>query len=328
MNGKIALEEHFITADFGQPSVNLPDGRMREIYRRLIEVEEERLEGMDRNGIDFAILSLNMPGIQGETDARVAVKRSIGVNDELARIVERHPNRYAGFAAVAMQDPQAAADELERCVSQLGFKGAMIHGYSNRGDLETAEYLDEQRCLPFWERAESLSVPIYLHPRNPVPNQSRIYDGHPELMAAVWAFTVETATHALRLITSGLFDRFPRLTVILGHMGETLPFNIWRTDNAFSMGRGGKELKKPLTAYLSENFYITTAGNFSTPALIASMLVMGADRIMFSIDYPWASMDVGSEWFDHTPISEADRIKIGRTNAEKLFALTTAADLE
>lgn len=326
MHGKIALEEHFTTAEFGQPSVNLSDARLREVYRRLLEVEEERLEGMDQNGIDFAILSLNQTGIQGETDPRLAVERSISVNNELARIIARHPNRYAGFAAVAMQEPTAAADELSRCVSDLGFKGAMIHGYSNAGDAETGEYLDEPKCLPFWERAESLGVPVYLHPRDPLPGQTRIYDGHPELMAAVWAFTVETATHALRLITSGLFDRFPRLNIVLGHMGETLPFNIWRTNDAFSMGRGGKQLNKPLAAYLSENFFITTAGNFSTPALLETMLVVGADRIMFSIDYPWASMDDGSKWFDEAPISEADRRKIGRENAEKLFGLTPAPE--
>jgi 2,3-dihydroxybenzoate decarboxylase len=326
MNGKIALEEHFITPEFGQPNVNLSDTRLREVYRRLLEVEEERLEGMDKNGIDFAVLSLNMPGIQSETNPRVAVERSISVNNELASIVARHPNRYAGFAAVAMQEPSAAAAELSRCVSDLGFKGAMVHGYTNVGNAETGEYLDEPKCLPFWERAESLGVPVYLHPRNPSPGQARIYNGHPELMAAVWAFTVETATHALRLITSGLFDRFPRLNIILGHMGETLPFSIWRIENAYSMGRGGKELNKPLSAYLSENFFITTAGNFSTPALLATMLVVGADRILFSVDYPWASMDDGSKWFDEAPISSADRRKIGRVNAERLFGLPSASE--
>ncbi|HUY09321.1 MAG TPA: amidohydrolase family protein [Candidatus Dormibacteraeota bacterium] len=325
MNGKIALEEHFITADFDQPSVNLPGARVKEVYRRLLEVDAERLEGMDRSGIDFALLSLNMPGIQGEVDPRVAVGRSVAVNNELARVVARNSHRYAGFAAVAMQDPPAAADELSRCVTDLGFKGAMIHGYSNIGDSATGEYLDEEKCLPFWERAESLGVPVYLHPRNPLSSQMRIYEGHPELMAAVWAFTVETATHALRLITSGLFDTFPKLNIILGHMGETLPFAIWRVDHAFGMGRGGKELKKPLAEYLSDNFFITTAGNFSTPALLATLAVVGSDRVMFSVDYPWESMDEGAKWFDAAPLSDEDRLKIGRTNAEKLFGLADAS---
>ncbi|HEY6538011.1 MAG TPA: amidohydrolase family protein [Candidatus Dormibacteraeota bacterium] len=291
------------------------------MYRRLLEVDAERLEEMDKSGIDFALLSLNMPGIQGEIDPAKAVARSVAVNNELAQVVARHPHRYGAFAAVALQDPVAAAAELTRCVTDLGFKGAMIHGYSNIGNMETGEYLDEDKCLPFWERVESLGVPVYLHPRNPLSTQMRIYEGHPELMAAVWAFTVETATHALRLITSGLFDRFPGVNVILGHMGETLPFGIWRVDHAFSMGRGGKELKRPLATYLSDNFYITTAGNFSTPALLTTLAVVGSDRVMFSVDYPWESMEQGSAWFDGAPLSDEDRLKIGRTNAEGLFRL-------
>ncbi|MGH7691314.1 MAG: amidohydrolase family protein, partial [Candidatus Dormibacteria bacterium] len=307
MIGKIALEEHFLTPEFNPPDVNLSGPQLREIQRRLLDLDEERIEGMDENGIEMALLSLNSPGIQAETDPIHASQRARRANDDLAKVIARFPARYAGFAAVPMQDPRAAAAELSRCITDLGFKGAMIHGYSNVVDPQSGEYLDEPRCLPFWERAAELGVPVYLHPRNLLPSQLRIYDGHPELMAAVWAFTVETATHALRIITSGLFDRYPGLQMILGHMGETLPFHAWRTDYSLRMGRGGKELSKTVGEYLSQNFYFTTAGNFSTVALMATMLAVGTDRIMFSVDYPWASMVDGADWFDRVPISEPDR---------------------
>lgn len=321
MKGKIAIEEHFLTPDFALPEVNLSGQRLRGVHQRLLDVDEERLAGMDENGIEYAMLSLNSPGIQAEIDPAEAVRRARLANDQLAMIVNRYPARYGGFAAVPMQEPSAAAAELSRCVNDLGFRGVMIHGYSNVGDRETGEYLDEPRFLPFWEKAAELGVPVYLHPRNALPSQLRIYQGHPELMAAVWAFTVETATHALRIITSGLFDRLPTLQLILGHLGETLPFAVGRIDYSLGQGRGGPQLSKSVAEYLSTNCYFTTAGNFSTVALLATMLAVGADRVMFSVDYPWASMDDGAAWFNNVPISEPDRVKIGRANAQRLFGL-------
>ncbi len=321
MNGKIAIEEHFLTPDFFPPDVNLSGPRLREIHRRLRDVDEERLEGMDENGIEFALLSLNSPGIQSELDPAEAVRKAKLANDQLYRIIERFPNRYGGFAAVAMQDPHAAASELSRCVHEFGFKGVMIHGYSNRDSITTGEYLDEPQFLPFWERAEELGTPVYLHPRGPLPSQLRIYDGHPELMAAVWAFTVETGTHALRIIMSGLFDRFPKLQLILGHLGETLPFAVGRIDYCMRQGRGGIELSKSVAEYLAENCYFTTAGNFSTVALLSTILSVGSDRVMFSVDYPWASMEDAAKWFDTVPLSGPDRTKIARDNARRLFRL-------
>jgi len=320
---KIAFEEHFLLRGVetklpGRAGI-IPD--IAEKLRKILEVGEERIAAMDRAGIEFTILSLNAPGIQGEVEPIHAVRLAKTVNDELAALVSKHPKRFGGFAAVPLQEPKAAADELERAVRQLGFKGALVNGYSNLGDENTAEYLDEPKFLPFWERAQDLDVPIYLHPRDPLPTQQRIYHGHPELLAATWAFGVETGTHVLRLITSGLFDRYPRLTVLLGHLGEMVPFTVWRTEKCLSQTQLERPLKKRFSQYVCENFYYTTAAFFSTTALIDVMLEVGSDRICFSIDYPWQSMEEGGAWFDGASISEPDRLKIGRTNAMNLFKL-------
>ncbi|AXI80596.1 amidohydrolase family protein [Peterkaempfera bronchialis] len=320
MNGKIALEEHFNLPEFSNelPQYVNPE-MMREVSRRLLEVSTERLGEMDATGIDYSLLSLTAPGVQAETDPRRAVTRARRVNDELATIVAAHPTRYGGFATLPMQDPAAAVAELERCVTQLGFHGVMLNGFTNIGDADTGWYYDHERFLPFWERVEALGVPVYLHPRDPLLGNQGIYEGHPELFGAVWSFTVETATHALRLMTSGLFDRFPRLTVILGHLGETLPFNMWRIDHrAAAMGDLIK-FKKPLTHYLLDNFYVTTSGNFHTQTLNATLAEMGVDRVLFSSDYPYESMREAADWFDNAAINHNDRVKIGHTNARRLF---------
>lgn len=178
-----------------------------------------------------------------------------------------------------MQDPAAAAAELDRCAAQLGFPGVMLNGDQNVGDAATGWYYDHERFLPFWERTEALGVPVYLQPRDPLPGNQGIYEGHPELFGAVSTFTVETATHALRLMTSGLFDRFPRLTVILGHLGETLPFNVWRINHRVSFMGDLTKFQQPLTHYMLHNFYVTTSGNFHTQTLNATLAELGADRL-------------------------------------------------
>jgi gamma-resorcylate decarboxylase len=320
MNGKIALEEHFNLPEFSDelPQYVNPEA-MREISRRLLEVSAQRLAEMDAAGIDYSLLSLTAPGVQAETDPRRAVSRARQVNDELAKIVAAHPARYGAFATLPMQDPAEAVAELERCTADLGFHGVMLNGFTNIGDADTGWYYDHERFLPFWERAEALGVPVYLHPRDPLPRNQGIYEGHPELFGAVWSFTVETATHALRLMTSGLFDRFPRLTVILGHLGETLPFTMWRIDHRASYMGDLRRFDKPLTHYLLRNFYFTTSGNFHTQTLNATLAEVGADRVLFSSDYPYESMREAADWFDHAAISENDRVKIGHSNARLLF---------
>lgn len=320
MHGKIALEEHFNLPEFNDelPQYVNPEA-MREISRRLLEVSTMRLGEMDAVGIDYSLLSLTAPGVQAETDPRRAVTRARQVNDTLAEIVAANPTRYGGFATLPMQDPAAAAAELDRCATQLGFPGVMLNGFTNIGDADTGWYYDHERFLPVWERAEALGVPVYLHPRDPLPGNQGIYEGHPELFGAVWTFTVETATHALRLMTSGLFDRFTRLTVILGHLGETLPFNIWRINHRVSYMGDLRKFQKPLTHYLLHNFYVTTSGNFHTQTLNATLAELGADRVLFSTDYPYESMRDAANWFDNAAISDNDRGKIGYTNARRLF---------
>jgi gamma-resorcylate decarboxylase len=323
MHGKIAFEEHYNLPQFEIPEY-ADAAEMREIRRRLLDLSEQRLADMDATGIDYAILSLVSPCIQSETDANHAVSAAKKVNDTLAEIVAEHQPRYGGFATLPLQDPTAAADELERCVKELGFHGTMVNGFTNLGNAETGLYYDDPRFFPFWERAEALHVPVYLHPRNPLPANAGMYQGHPELMGASWAFTVETATHVLRLMVSGLFDRFPNAHLIIGHLGETLPFTMWRIDHWVSR-QADIRYKKPLTQYLRENLYVTTSGFFRTQALNATMAEIGEDRVLFSVDYPFESMEAAATWFDNAAINDTTREKIGRTNAEHLFKLKGAS---
>jgi len=320
VQGKIGFEEHFNIRQFDHdlpPYVN-PQG-MIQIRRQLLDVADERLGEMDASGIAYSLLSLTAPGIQAITDPQEAVTLARQANDALAGIDAANPARYGGMAALPLQDPQAAIAELERSVTQLGFHGVMVNGFTNTPDGNGAWYYDHERYLPFWERVESLGVPVYLHPRNPLPANAGIYEGHPELMGAVWEFTVETATHALRLFTSGLFDRFPGVKLVLGHLGETLPHFEWRIEHRLAMMGDRIKTKEPLRHYLQTNLYVTTSGNFHTPALSNVLTELGTDHVLFSSDYPYESMREAADWFDNADIRENDRAKIGQANARRLF---------
>ncbi len=323
MRGKIAVEEHFVTPElkdtiFG--SIGWDPAEWTAMAAALQETDEVRLADMDAAGIEIAAVSLAAPCIQDVVDAADASAKARAANDALAEVVAAHPDRYVGLAALALQDPEGAAEELERCVTQLGFRGALANGYSSVGNLETAAYYDEPQYLPFWERVAALGVPFYLHPRNPLPNQRRMYETRESLLGPTWAFTVETATHSLRLMVSGLFDRFPELNIIIGHMGELLPFAVERTAQRLSHIPASK-LERDPADYLRENFYITTSGNFHTQSLIGAILQVGADRILFAADYPFERTAEAAGWFDAAPIAEADRRKIGRANAERLLGI-------
>ncbi|MEI1420430.1 amidohydrolase family protein [Bacillus cabrialesii] len=323
MKGKIALEEHWESPDFpATGSHNFTDDEYFSAVQKRLQEFEKRIEDMDRNGIQTSILSLTQPGIEGITDPDRAVKLAKQMNDHAAEFfVAKHPDRFKAFAAVPLQDPEEAAKELERAVNELGFVGALVNGYSNIGDENTAQYLDEPQVRPFWEKAAQLQVPVYLHPRIPLPHQQRIYEGYEGLLGSAWGFGFETATHAIRLMLSGLFDEYPDLTVILGHLGEGLPFTLPRVEHRLRHQRPethGNHKKAP-TEYLRNNFYLTTSGVFRTQALIDTLLEVGSDRILFSVDYPYETMEEISSWFDQCPISETDRYKIGTENAAKLF---------
>jgi 2,3-dihydroxybenzoate decarboxylase len=322
MTGKIAIEEHCAIEDTLRESAEYAvPGQLNVLERRLLDMDGERLSEMDEHGIGFAVLSINAPGVQSVFDRALAIDVARRGNDALAAAVSRHPNRYAGFAALPMQDPDAASAELARAVNDLGFKGAMVNGFSQVGDSDTIIYYDDPIYRPFWATVAQLAVPFYLHPRDPLPNRMPIYDGHPWLRGASWAFGVETATHALRLMASGIFDAHPKLTVILGHLGEMLPYNIWRFDHRVTKRPREIPAKRRFGEYLRSNFYVTTSGNFHTPTLTCAIAEMGADRVLFSVDYPFEEVVDAAAWFDKAEISEGDRVKIGRTNAAALFKI-------
>jgi gamma-resorcylate decarboxylase len=321
VSGTIALEEHFVPADLTDLITN--PGWPQPVWQRTLTLlgdTDARLEAMDANGIDIAVLSLGSNGLQDVTDRARSVTLATQVNDGLAEVVGRHPERYLGLAALPMLDVEAAADELERCVTGFGFKGALVNGYSSDGDLEHGRYYDDPAYDPLWARFVALGVPLYLHPRNPLPNQRRIYEGREQLLGPTWAFGAETAGHALRMILGGVFDRFPELTVVLGHLGELLPFAIRRLEQRLSR-RSDVDLARPASAYLRENFYLTTSGNYHTPSLIGILLELGADRLLFAADYPFEDMQDAADWLATVPISDTDRRKIATGNARRLLDL-------
>jgi 2,3-dihydroxybenzoate decarboxylase len=324
MKGKIGLEEHFATPEtLEDPRTLFPDAYWPELKSRLPDFHGKRLQLMDKYGMEMMIISLNAPAVQRFLDPKQADELARRANDYLAEEVRKRPDRFQAVAALPMQDPELAARELERSVKDLGFGGALVNGFSQAHDPDSMLMYDLPQYWPFWEVCDRLDVPFYLHPRSPLPSQARIYEGHSWMLGPAWAFAQETAVHALRLMASGLFDKYPKLQIILGHMGEGLPYSLWRVDNcnAWVTPRHDYAAKKKIADYFQNNFYITTSGNFRTQALINAMLEIGADRIMFSTDWPFEEVSHACEWFDAATISEADRLKIGRTNAIRLFRL-------
>ena len=317
MPGKIALEEHFVIPETLAASYGAPGGP--EFQRRLEDIESTRIAEMDRGGLDVCILSLVGEGIQAIPNVSEAIRIAQRANDHLAEQIAKNPKRFKGFAALPLQDPQAAAQELTRCVRKLGFCGALVNGWSQIGTPNSTVFYDLPQYRDFWATVQQLDVPFYLHPRS-APAHLPAYEGHAWLTGSVWGFTSETAIHTLRLMGSGLFDDYPKLKIILGHLGEGLPCNIWRIDNRVSRTLGAKpRAKLPIGHYLRENVYITTSGNFCTQTLTEVMMEVGADRILYSVDYPFEDVVIAAEWLDHAAISEADRSKIGRNNAARLF---------
>jgi predicted TIM-barrel fold metal-dependent hydrolase len=205
-------------------------------------------------------------------------------------------------------------------VRELKFKGALVNGFSQIRSADTAVYYDLPQYRPFWAEVERLGVPFYLHPRDQLPSRRQAYEGHPWLVGSPWGFADETAIHALRLMGCGLFDECPKLQIVLGHLGERIPYDLWRLDHRLSKVPN-RPAKRSMGDYFRNNFHITTSGHFCTPSLLAAMLTIGADRVLFAVDYPFEDHMQGCAWFDSAEIAEADRIKIGRSNAMALFGL-------
>ena len=312
----IALEEHYWDADLLATFPGQEGKRLGFVEERLLDLGELRLREMDEAGIDVQVLSHGAPGTQ-KMDAALAVRMARQTNDRLSAFVAANPIRFAGFAVLPTPDPEAAATELERCVTQLGLKGAMIHGLTN------GAFIDERRFWPIFERAHALDVPIYLHPSFPAPAVSNLYykdyaDKYPALLGPALGFTLETATQAVRMVLSGVFEAYPGLKIILGHLGEAIPFLLWRIDQSLSRPEnvGGS-----FADVFRNHFYVTTSGNFSDNALACTIAELGVDRVLFSVDWPFISNKLATDWLHAAPLAEADREKIFSTTAQKLLKL-------
>jgi len=315
----IALEEHYAWNPVSAGNVvgTWLETHNPTAYQRLYDRGPLRLEQMDAAGIDFQILSLFDPGVQDDHDTARAVDNARRANDDLAETVRATPDRFGGFATLAPQDPDAAAAELERAVGELGLVGGLINGHTH------GRYLDDPAYLGLFECAERLGAPIYLHPTTPHPAvmdawfAPYVKDG---LHLASWGFAAETGTHVLRLIYSGLFDKFPRLQMILGHLGEMLPYAAYRIDRYYGLGGdGGGGLARLPSAYLRDNFHITTSGNFNPIAFACALDVMGPERLMFSVDYPMDDNVTGAEFLRELQVDDDVRSKIAGENALRLF---------
>ena len=312
----VTLEDHYWDAELVAAWEKSDLAAPPEIEKRLRDLEELRLQEMDEVGIDFQVLSHAAPATQRLAGAD-AVALARRVNDRLAAAVRKHPKRLGAFAVLPTSDPVAAADELARAVEKLGFQGAMIHGLAN------GAFVDDRRFWPIFARAEALDMPIYLHPAQPHRGVVDLYykeyaKDFPALLSAGWGYTVETATLAIRLVLSGVFDAHPRLRFILGHLGETLPFLVWRVDSA--LARPGQKAVKFRDAFC-RHFWVTTSGFFSTPALQCCMMELGVDRIMFSVDYPFVRNPPAVRWLESVPINDEDKAKIASGNAKRLLRL-------
>jgi 2,3-dihydroxybenzoate decarboxylase len=313
---KIALEEHFLSPgfeDYWQTTTGeiTPD-MFRQAVARLSEFGDLRIAQMDRDGIDRAVLSIAGPGVQIERNTAIAVRRARESNDFLAREIQKRPDRFSGFAHLPMQDAKAAADELERAVRELGLVGAMINGHTN------GQYLDHPSLYPFWERAGALGAAVYLHPADP-PSTMPVLDGTYGLKRATWEWGVETGSHALRLVFGGHFDRFPRATLALGHLGEMMPYLLWRFDSRAAFY--GVKLSRRPSDYIRENIVMTISGMYSAEPLGCAIDSVGHQRIMFATDYPFEPPGEASDFIDHVPLADDVRVDICFNTAARLLRL-------
>jgi predicted TIM-barrel fold metal-dependent hydrolase len=321
----IAIEEHFVTPllrqhmkstafrDFWIASRSEHIGH--DILKQIGDLGDERLRHMDAAGIDVQVLSFGQPGPQGFA-ADVAIPMARDANDRLAAAVAKHPTRFAGFGALPTADPQAAARELERAVKELGFKGAMIHGHTQ------GVFLDDKKFWPVFETAEKLGVPIYLHPAMPHPDAVKAYfAGYEELQGSAWGFAIDTSCHFLRIVFAGVFDAYPKLKIILGHLGEGLPFAMHRLNEHATLSAKRRGLQKAPIDYLRDNLIVTTSGNWYEPAFVCTLLALGADNILFAVDWPYEANSVGMEFLRKLSISDADRDKIAYRNAERVLGI-------
>lgn len=287
------------------------------IHDRLLDLDGQRIEIMDQAGIDTAVLSLTSTGVQ-MLDPDTATAVAAVANDRLKEAIDRHPGRYAGLATVAPQDPVGAAKEVERVIGKLGLNGIVINSHTD------GEFLSDQKYWPILEAIQAVQAPLYIHPRCPGPLHAAAYrEDHLEF--ATWGYAAETGLHALRLITGGIFDRFPGLNVVLGHMGEGIPYWFYRIDNRYemetAMGLEHRHLKRKPTDYFRDHFAVTTSGVNWNPPLELCVSVLGADKVMFAVDYPYQETFEAVEWMNAAPLSDEDKALVYSSNAERIFNL-------
>ncbi len=302
----VVLEEHFSHPELlgGMP--------LKPLGERLMDLGQGRIAAMDEAGIDLQVLS-HFPSGPQNLPAERAIEMARRTNDLIAETVARRPDRFAGFAALPLTAPDAACAELERAMRDLGLKGAMLHG------MAAGVPLDDRRFWPVFQTAEALDAPIYIHPDAPPPAVAEAYyQGYPALLGPGWSYTVESATQALRLMICGVLDTCPGLKLILGHLGESLPFSIVRCDSILTPRAN---LKRRLIDYFHDHFWITTAANWSYPALTCTLMEMGPERVLFSVDWPFASNTEGRAFIDNAPLDEAVRAGILGANAVELLKL-------
>ncbi len=317
----ISLEDHFWT-----PAIAEAIGALRNpdtdaggpLAADLADLGERRLAAMDAAGIDLQVISHTTPGVQ-HLDAELAIPLAREANDVLARAVAEHPDRFAAFATLPTSAPGAAADELERAVTELGFKGAMVNGHTG------GRFLDDAAFDVLLARAARLGVPLYLHPAEPVAAvRDAYFKGFAPavewfLSAAAFGWHAEAGVHVLRMVLGGVFDRHPELQLVIGHMGEMLPFMLQRVDDNLPPKVTG--LSQLPSEYVLANVHITTSGLFSVPPLLCALMVFGVERIMFSVDWPYAPNDAGRQLLETAPVSPADLERIAHGNAERLLGL-------
>ena len=321
----IAIEEHFTTPLYRQ---HVPANEFRNFYlssrseqlghdivAQNQDLGEQRLAYMDAAGIDIQVLSFGSPGAQAFESA-TAIPMARDANDRAFEAVKAHPDRFAAFAALPTADPEAAAKELERCVKALGFKGTMIHGHTQ------GTFLDQKKCWVIFECAQALGVPIYLHPTLPHPDALKAYfQGYEDLARAAWGFAVDTSCHFLRIVFAGVFDAYPDLKIILGHLGEGLPFAMHRLNDHTYRAAARRGLKRTPLEYLKQNMLVTTSGNWYEPAFLCTLLALGADNILFAVDWPYEPNTTGMEFLKKLSISDLDREKIAHLNAERILRM-------
>jgi uncharacterized protein len=325
----IALEEHFVTADFLKATGAYgaaANPRLQRIQIQMLDLGAGRIAAMDEAGIDLQVLSLTRASVDyewgnlvGRLQATSASAILHDVNDELAAAVSAHPDRFAGFAALNARDPETAAKEFERCVNVLGFKGALFSGTTD------GDFLDQPKFIPIFEAANALRVPVYIHPAPPPKAvKDAYYSGLPGetglvLSIAGWGWHTETGLHCLRLILSGLFDRFPDLQIIIGHMGEGIPYALARSNHLLTAAAG--HLKLSVAEYFHRNVHVTTSGYFTLPPFQCANDVVGIDRLMFSVDYPFSANTQGRDFLNSLKLSDEEMFKLTHKNAEALLKL-------